>query len=328
MNRPSGGTIAVIIALIFVVASAIVSVGIILHGVHGLSEDSKATLSEELFGTKQEEMVTTSTTRATTTKTTTTKTTPSKKTTTEKTTTKKSTTGKPAAKKTTTEKATTKKTTKKTTAQKADGSKVIYLTFDDGPGPYTDKLLGILEKYDVKATFFVTNVSPQYRGCIAKEYRAGHAVAIHTFSHDYSAIYKSEAAYWRDFNRMNEVIRKQTGHITTLFRFPGGSSNTVSRRYNDGIMHRLVKQARQKGLTYVDWNVYDGDAGETTSSKQVYKNIVRGVKKQKKSVVLCHDVKPYTVNAMEPTIQWCLEHGYTFKVLRPDGFTVHHDVNN
>lgn len=288
MNRPSGGSIAVIVALVFVVASAIISVGVISHGVRNFSAESRSSVSEELLGTKTTEPTTEKKTTRTTKK---------------------------------------EKTTRKTT-QKADGTKVIYLTFDDGPGPYTEELLAVLDKYDVKATFFVTNAYPKYQGCIAKEARAGHAVAIHTYSHNYGTIYKSEAAYWRDFNLMNEVVRKQTGHVTTLFRFPGGSSNTVSGRYSDGIMHRLVRQANKKGLTYVDWNVYDGDAGETTSAKQVYKNIVRGVKEQKKSVVLCHDVKPYTVRAMDRTIQWCLDHGYTFKTLSPGGYTVHHSVNN
>ena len=214
------------------------------------------------------------------------------------------------------------------TTVKADGSHVIYLTFDDGPGPYTEKLLGILDQYDVKATFFVTNVRPKYQTCIAKEVRAGHAVGVHSFSHEYRKIYRSEAAYWSDFNRMNDIIKKQTGKPVTLLRFPGGSSNTVSRNYKEGIMKRLAKQADAKGLTYVDWNVYDGDAGETTSPHQVYKNIIRGVKGRKKSIVLCHDVKSYTVNAMDRTIRWCLAHGYTFKVLEPGGFTVHHGVNN
>ena len=220
-----------------------------------------------------------------------------------------------------------KKTSKKTTV-KAYGSKVICLTFDDGPGPYTDKLLGILDEYDVKATFFVTGVYSKYQGCIAKEAKAGHAVGVHSYSHEYSEIYQSESAYWADFNRMNEIVKQQTGKPTTLLRFPGGSSNTVSRKYNEGIMTRLTKQAKERGLTYVDWNVYDGDAGETTSSEQVYKNIIKGVQNQKKSIVLCHDVKSYTVNAMPKTLQWCIDHGYTFEVLTPGGFTVHHDVNN
>lgn len=341
MKRPDGKTIAVIIALLFVAISAAISVGVVIHGIHGLNDEKPVSVSREVEAAKAERAKKKQESKRTEKRETTTvketnpakkakqqtaeqkakKQTSKKQTTTEKTTAKKKTT-----KKTTTKK-TTKKSTKKTTV-KADGSKVIYLTFDDGPGPYTDKLLGILDEYDVKATFFVTNVYSKYQGCIAKEAQAGHSVGVHSYSHEYSQIYKSESAYWSDFNKMNEIIKQQTGKPTTLFRFPGGSSNTVSEHYKEGIMTRLTKQATKKGLTYVDWNVYDGDAGETTSSKQVYKNIIRGVQHQKKSIVLCHDVKSYTVAAMPKTIQWCLDHGYTFEVLTPGGYNVHHDVNN
>lgn len=309
MKRPDGKTIAVIVALLFVALSAAVSLGVVIHGIHSLDRKDTASVSQEIEEAKQarEEKNRES----------------KRKEKSETTTTKKSTKKK-------TERKTTKKTTKKTkkTTVKADGSKVIYLTFDDGPGPYTDQLLDILDEYDVKATFFVTGVYSKYRGCIAREAREGHAVGVHTYTHEYSKVYRSEAAYWRDFNRMNEIIKQQTGKPTTLFRFPGGCSNTVSEHYKEGIMTRLTKQATKKGLTYVDWNVYDGDAGETTSSKQVCKNIIRGVQHQKKSIVLCHDVKSYTVAAMPKTIQWCLDHGYTFEVLTPGGYNVHHDVNN
>lgn len=320
MKRPDGKTIAVIIALLFVAICAAVSVGVVIHGIHSLSDEKTVSVSREMAQAREARTKKKQETKAER---------PAKDVKTTKRSTEKKTTKKTATttKKTTTAKKTTKKSTKKTTV-KADGSKVIYLTFDDGPGPYTDKLLDILDEYDVKATFFVTGVYSKYQGCIAKEARAGHAVGVHSYSHEYSQIYRSESAYWADFNRMNDIVQKQTGRPTTLFRFPGGSSNTVSRKYNEGIMTRLTKQAKEKGLTYVDWNVYDGDAGETTSSNQVYKNIISGVKNQKKSVVLCHDVKSYTVNAMPKTIRWCLDHGYTFEVLTPGGFTVHHDVNN
>lgn len=309
MKRPDGKTIVVIAALLFVVICAAVSLGIVIHGIRTLGNDSAET--------------TRSTTVAETT-TTTKKTTISR---TEKTTEKSTKQKKQSTKKTTAE-ATKKKKAKEPTTIKADGSRIIYLTFDDGPGPYTEQLLDILDRYDVKATFFVTNVYSKYQYCIAKEAMAGHTVGVHSYTHDYATVYKSESAYWRDFNRMNDVIKKQTGKPATLFRFPGGSSNTVSRHYKEGIMKRLTKQADQKGLTYVDWNVYDGDAGETTDPHRVFKNIIRGVQEQKKSIVLCHDVKPYTVKAMDRTIRWCLNHGYTFEVLTPGGFTVHHDVNN
>ena len=210
----------------------------------------------------------------------------------------------------------------------AGNGKAIYLTFDDGPAAYTDQLLNILDKYGIKVTFFVTNCYPSYQYDIAKEYKAGHQVAVHTYTHSYGTIYRSTSAYWNDFEKMQQVLVKQTGQRTSMFRFPGGSSNTVSRRYCRGVMTSLSQQAGQKGLTYYDWNVDADDAGKTRTSDGVYSNITRGVQRYRQSIVLCHDVKSYTVNAMDRTIKWCLQNGYTFRVLQPGGFAAHLKVAN
>ena len=214
-----------------------------------------------------------------------------------------------------------------TTGKWINNNKIIYLTFDDGPGPYTDRLLGILDKYNVKATFFVTAAYPSYSYCISKAYNSGHTVAVHTYCHNYSTIYASEDAYWSDFEKMETVIENQTGSRTNLFRFPGGSSNKVSS-FNSGVMTRLTKQASQKGYTYFDCNVSSGDAGETTSSVVVYNNIINGVRCNNSSVVLCHDIKSYTVDAMESFIPWALNNGYTFLPLTDNSPTAHHSLNN
>ena len=208
------------------------------------------------------------------------------------------------------------------------GNKVIYLTFDDGPGPYTSQLLDVLKKNHVKATFFVTAQYGKNRGCIKRAYNEGNSIAVHTYSHNYANIYSSTDAYWNDFNKMNQVIKDQTGTTSTLFRFPGGSSNTVSRSYSKGVMTRLSKQAAEKGYVYFDWNVVSGDAGQTTSSNGVYSNITRGVKNHSRSVVLCHDIKPYTVNAMDKVIKWGLKNGYTFLPLNTESYTAHQSIAN
>ena len=205
---------------------------------------------------------------------------------------------------------------------------IIYLTFDDGPGASTSRLLDILDKYNVKATFFVVGVYPGYFYNIKRAYEAGHTIAVHSYTHDYARIYSSESAYWADFENMQDVIVRQTGHRTNLFRFPGGSSNTVSRNYSYGIMTRLAQQAADKGYVYFDWNVESGDAGRTTDPAQVYRNIINGVSGRKTSVVLCHDSKSYTVDAIEDVIIWCLNNGYSFQPLTENSFTAHHGINN
>lgn len=216
----------------------------------------------------------------------------------------------------------------KQTATTSSGNKVVYLTFDDGPGAHTQQLLDILDKYNVKVTFFVTNVNSGYENMIAKEAAAGHTVAIHSASHDYKKIYSSVDAYFADFNEMSDIIYAQTGQRAKLIRFPGGSSNTVSLKYCSGIMTTLTKAVTDQGYKYFDWNVSSGDAGGTTSTEEVYQNVVNGMKSHNVSVVLQHDIKGFSVNAVERIIQWGLANGYTFLPLTTSTEDVHHGVNN
>ena len=206
--------------------------------------------------------------------------------------------------------------------------KVVYLTFDDGPGKYTQQLLDVLDKYGVKATFFVTNEDPDYQDMIAKEAEAGHTVAIHSASHDYPKIYQSTDAYMADLYEMNDIIKAQTGKSASIIRFPGGASNTVSADYCKGIMTQLVSLVEASGFQYCDWNVSSGDAGETKYTDDVYNNVISGIQKHKVSVVLQHDIKKFSVDAVERIIQWGQANGYTFLPLTPTTKMVHHKVNN
>lgn len=205
------------------------------------------------------------------------------------------------------------------------GDKFIYLTFDDGPCPHTDRLLDILGKYNVPATFFVVNTG-RYSS-LGKLAAAGHTVAIHSASHKFKEIYASEDAYFADLYKMQDIIKKYTGQTATLLRFPGGSSNTISS-FNKGIMTRLTKLVEEKGFVYFDWNVDSMDAGGAKTADKVYRNVVNGVSGKTNSVVLMHDIKSYSVDAVEKIVIWGLKNGYTFKALTPDSPTCHHRVNN
>lgn len=192
------------------------------------------------------------------------------------------------------------------------GNKVVYLTFDDGPCRYTSQLLDILDKYNVKATFFVTNQSPQYQYMIGETYRRGHTIALHTYSHVYSNIYSSEEAYYNDLEAIHNVCVKQTGVDPKIVRFPGGTNNAISKNYCNGIMTQLTKSLSYHGYLYTDWNVNSQDAGGATTAKQVSQNVINGIQKHSVSNVLQHDIKPYSVEAVEEIILWGLENGYTF----------------
>jgi peptidoglycan/xylan/chitin deacetylase (PgdA/CDA1 family) len=208
------------------------------------------------------------------------------------------------------------------------GDKVVYLTFDDGPGPYTQELLDVLDRYNVKATFFVTNGKPDYQNLIAEEASRGHTVAIHSASHDYSRIYQSVDAYFDDLNEMNNIILAQTGKYADIVRFPGGSSNTVSRSYCEGIMSQLVCAVEAKGFRYCDWNVSSGDAGSANTASQVICNVINGIKGRNISIVLQHDIKKFSVDAVEEIIQWGLSEGYTFLPITSTTPMSHHGINN
>ncbi|MBQ7895752.1 MAG: polysaccharide deacetylase, partial [Oscillospiraceae bacterium] len=207
------------------------------------------------------------------------------------------------------------------------GEKTIYLTFDDGPGPYTGMLLDILSAYNVPATFFVTCLNDKYEDYIGRAYREGHAIGVHTASHNYYDIYSSEDAFFNDFNAVQDMIYSQNGEYTELTRFPGGSSNTVSS-FNPGIMSRLAYSLESMGYKYFDWNVTSGDAGETTDTDTVAANIINGIAGRKYAVVLQHDIKDYSVNAVEEVILWGLNNGYAFRALNSSSPTAHHGIAN
>lgn len=204
--------------------------------------------------------------------------------------------------------------------------KIIYLTFDDGPGKYTERLLDILDRYNVKATFFVVN-NKRYIGVLDKIAAKGHSIGIHSVTHKWD-IYSSESAYLDDLYGMQKIIRGQTGITTTLMRFPGGSSNRVSQKYCLGIMTKLAKSVTERGFQYFDWNVDSRDAGGVDTADAVYENVITGIKKHDVSVVLQHDVKEYSVDAVERIIIWGLKNGYCFMSLDPSSPICHHRIRN
>lgn len=207
--------------------------------------------------------------------------------------------------------------------------KNIYLTFDDGPSAYTGKLLDVLKKYNVKVTFFVTNqgLTNGYDHFIKRAYEEGHTIGLHTDTHDYKTIYQSEEAYFNDLYAIQKKVKEITGEESKIIRFPGGSSNTISK-FNPGIMSRLTKAVEQKGFRYFDWNLDSDDAGSARNSAKVSANVIKGLGNGNNYVVLQHDIKNYSVEAVEAILQYGLSHGYHFRALTMDSPNIHHRVNN
>ncbi len=195
---------------------------------------------------------------------------------------------------------------------------IIYLTFDDGPGVYTEKILDILESNNIKATFFVTNqLGSKYQYIIKKEYEAGHTVGIHTYSHKWT-IYNTVEAYMEDFEKIREIIVAQTGVEPKYFRFPGGTSNHVAKIS----MKELSQMMLEKGYIYFDWSLSVEDAGTCTKKKGdeekkkcVYGYFKAGLKDNKANIVLMHDIKKSTLEALPDMISYAKSKGYTFAAI-------------
>lgn len=203
----------------------------------------------------------------------------------------------------------------------------IYLTFDDGPNSgTTNVILDILKEEGVKATFFVTNNGPDE--LIKREFDEGHTVALHTATHDYATIYSSDDNYYKDLKSVQDRVKNITGEESMIFRFPGGSSNTVSRKYSPGIMSRLTQSSLSKGFKYYDWNVDSDDAGRARAADTVYNNVTSGLSKDKPNMVLMHDIKPYTRDALRNIIKFGKDNGYKFEKITMKTAMITQKVNN
>ena len=215
-------------------------------------------------------------------------------------------------------------------SEKSNHTGVIYLTFDDGPSSSsTPKVLDILKKKGVKATFFVINHDDSLDYLIKRAYDEGHTIALHSYTHSYSKIYSSTSSFYNDLDLISKKVERITGEKSMIMRFPGGGSNTVSRRYKKGIMSFLTKDVIDKGYRYYDWNVGSGDAGGARNSQDVYNNVVNGLRKNRNNIVLMHDFSnSKSVNALEAIIDYGLANGYRFDKIDMTTPMIRHGVNN
>ena len=199
---------------------------------------------------------------------------------------------------------------------KDSGSRVVYMTFDDGPSDLTKPLLDVLDRCGVKATFFVIGAVSKSSLTEMKDIVSrGHAIGIHSMTHVYRQVYASPKAFFGDFYSIRDVIRRETGVDTKLCRFPGGSVNSYDKRVLKEISARLKKE----GYTYYDWNVSSGDSATVTNSEKIFKNALDGVHTHRTSVVLFHnsEQKKDTLNQVERFVKTLQSEGYTFKKLDP-----------
>lgn len=187
--------------------------------------------------------------------------------------------------------------------EKSEEGRRVYLTFDDGPSSNTGQILDILAEYDVKATFFVVGKPEErYQSLYKRIVEEGHTLAMHSYSHKYNEIYQSKESYVEDLTKLQEFLYETTGVWCRYCRFPGGSSNTVSRVD----MHELIAYVEEQDMSYFDWNISSGDASTAyISAETIVKNSTARLQEFSDAMILLHDAaeKNTTVQALPELIE-------------------------
>lgn len=206
----------------------------------------------------------------------------------------------------------------------AEGRKVVYLTFDDGPSANTEKLLDALDGLGVKATFFI-NGHTGYEEQLKRIVREGHTLAMHTYTHDYEHVYRNLDTFGEEIDMLSQYIYDVTGITPRLFRFPGGSSNSKAKLP----ISTYIEYLDEKELVYYDWNVSSGDGSDGLTAAQVYDNVMSGVAGQEISIVLMHDSthKMSTYEAIPRIIESLQAMDALILPIAYDTTPVHHNVN-
>lgn len=208
---------------------------------------------------------------------------------------------------------------------------VIYLTFDDGPSTsITPKILAILKQENIKASFFIINHPSNTDYLINQIIEEGHTLGLHSYTHNYSYIYSSLDNYFQDLTQIQDKVSNLTGLTSKIIRFPGGTSNTISKNYSEGIMTNLVSEVTNKGYNYYDWSIDSKDSGGVKSSEEVYNNVVNNLSLNKINMILFHDFENnyYTLDALPQIIKYAKDNGYTFKNITSSTKKVQHHPNN
>ena len=200
----------------------------------------------------------------------------------------------------------------------------VYLTFDDGPSYYTDDILDILKRYGVKANFFVIGTEdPELRKIYRRIIDEGHVLGMHSYSHKYQDIYASVDAFATDLSRLETLLYDETGVIPKLYRFPGGSSNTVS----PVSMGYFIDYLTAKGITYYDWNISSGDASTRLLPKDdIVRNSLYRMDENEETMILLHDIgdKSTTVEALPEIIEALQEQGLPITTIDDTTIPIQH----
>jgi peptidoglycan-N-acetylglucosamine deacetylase len=200
--------------------------------------------------------------------------------------------------------------------------KVAYLTFDDGPSTtITPKVLDILKENDIKGTFFVLgseiDKSEKNKEVLKRIADEGHAIANHTYTHNYKKLYPgrivNSSYFIEEIEKTNESIRDVLGSDwkTNIIRFPGGHGSWKGTKVVDKLLD-------EKGYVYIEWNSLTGDSeGRKKSKAELIDRFNETKERDARNgdlVILMHDNggKEQTVKALPEIIEQLKSEGYEF----------------
>lgn len=182
------------------------------------------------------------------------------------------------------------------------GNKVIALTFDDGPGPYTAHLLDILDQYGARATFFLIGSKVSGQASVVRSIQArGHQLGNHSWSHpELPKLSVDQIA--GEIDRTNEAIRQATGVKPSILRPPYGAVNGV-----------VLEQLRLRNMSSILWSVDTRDWADR-NSQIVCSRAVAGARPG--AVILMHDIHQTSVNAVPCILSSLKQQGYSFVTIQ------------
>lgn len=195
-----------------------------------------------------------------------------------------------------------------------EGTKAVYLTFDDGPSDTTDAILDVLKAKNVKATFFVLGKNAEKNPNTLKRIaREGHKIGNHSYSHEYKNLYDDTDFFIDDVTHAENVITQIAGNdaYTKIFRFPGGSFEKYKKPKADILI--------ENDYCFVDWNASNGDAeGHEIPKDELVKNAIKTSEGKNTVVLLMHDSrnKLTTAEALPEIIDYFKQNNYFFAVFK------------
>lgn len=203
-------------------------------------------------------------------------------------------------------------------------TKRVYLTFDDGPSKQTERVLNILKKKKVKATFFTIGREDEFSQNIYRRIvKEGHTLGMHSYSHIFKEVYGSLEGFKKDFYRISDHLEKITGVRPVFYRFPGGSSNSV----NQLPIEQYTDFLKEQGVQYADWNVIAANGiTDNVTKKDMVCSVMEGVAKYDTSIVLLYDSadKKMTADSLSAMIDSLQAAGYELLPMDDSTVPIHH----